>query len=301
VGVTAADGSFSLAVAPDDYTVSVASDGRADLSSGKVTVAGATRLDLAWSAARYAIGGRVVASDGTVMASARVTIRSHAALTALGTLAVGGGQPQPIGGAAALVVTTAQDGTLPALELPAGGYDVLAEPPTGASDGATAASFTVSGAGSWPIMLGRRVALAGKVTDRSGAPVPGVKVTAIEQGAARSLTTVTDGNGAYLLGAGLDPGVPADLFFDPPLYTDPNRHFQRAHLVVAPGIASADVQLQPGLLLGGAVQPPSGAPLAGVRVEAYCGAACPDPTAAAAAATDANGAFTFYLPDPGAM
>lgn len=107
---------------------------------------------------------------------------------------------------------------------------------------------------------------------------------------------LTDENGAYRLE--VDSGVAADLYFDAPLFTDPQRHFQRAHLALAAGAVAGDVKLIPGLLLRGTIAPPAGAPIAGALVEAWC-LACPDAFPAGVASTDTDGSFTMYLPDPG--
>lgn len=296
VGVSAQDGTYHLPASGGMYTVTADAPGRAELTGPAIAVAGPVQLDLAWTAARSAVTGQVTSSTGASMAAARVTVRG--ALAALGTMAVAGGQPQPIGGTAALVLETRGDGTLPALALPAGDYQVLAEPPQGVTDGATTTKLTVAGAAAWPLALAPLVQLGGAVTDGTGAPVPGVTVSAVEQGSPRALSAVTDGNGRYQLTSGIDPGLAADLFFDAPIYTDPNRHFRRAHVVAAAAQATADVQLVAGLEVSGTVLPPSGAALAGVRVEAYC-ASCADPTPGAACVTGSDGSFTLYLPDPG--
>jgi hypothetical protein len=263
-----------------------------------VSVRDGSVIDAAWAALpAFAVTSKVYTDDGTTpMGGARVAIRSQQILKA-GKVTV----DAAIGDAAGTVVAevaSAQDGSLPALSLPAGEYDLVGRPPDGALDGVTAVHQALSQAASWTIRLMRPTQLKGRVTDVTGAAVGGARVSAAPIGGLGAApATTTDVDGRYALA--LEPGLRADLFVDPPLYTDPNRHAARGHAALAAGQAAVDVQLGKGLLLRGTIQRPmGGAPVAGAAVEARC-AACNDATPAGVAITGGDGGFTMYLPDPG--
>ncbi|MSP62243.1 MAG: carboxypeptidase regulatory-like domain-containing protein [Myxococcales bacterium] len=296
VGLTDALGAFTLHAAPGDYAVTVQADGRPDIQGASSSVKDGAQLAIAYLPGQVAAAIKVVASDGaTGMSGARVVVRS----TQMGKVAKvtwGQGAPADADGAVRVARLTAQDGSLPPLLLPPGEYDVLCEPPPGAADGATRVHFTLAQAASWKVALQPRTRVKGLLSD-GNAPIPSVRVTAIEQGGfGVTVTTRTADDGTFELP--VDAAAGADLFFDPPLFSDPNRHFQRAHKTLAPGAARADLTLVRGLLLRGQVAPPAGAPLAFALVEAWC-ATCEDTTAAGLATTGPDGTFVMYLPDPG--
>ncbi|MGZ3439149.1 MAG: hypothetical protein ACXVDD_06525, partial [Polyangia bacterium] len=142
-GTTNGAGSFALHAEAATYALSFGADdwpqGSLAPPDGSVVVPGAgTSLAIAYTIARVAVGGSVVADDGTTpVAGARVTITSRP-LGNVADVTVGGGATQHATGRVARVVTTNLSGALPAMQLPPATYDVIIEPPGPSMDGLTA-------------------------------------------------------------------------------------------------------------------------------------------------------------------
>lgn len=298
VGITDGKGAFALHAAPGMYAATVEAAAHPDVRGPVTNFGKPGTLEVAYQKGLFAIGGTVLGSDGkTPVVGARVSVRSTGpALSGVATIGFSGGAPVPAEGLVRIEATSGAMGVLPSLVLPASNYEVLIEPPAGPVDGVTQLHLAVAGADHWKLGLQPRTRVSGTVSDGSAA-IPGVRVVAAELGGSTAApAAVSDGNGAYHLD--IDSGVGADLYFDAPLFSDPKRHFQRAHLALAPGAAAGDVKLTQGLLLRGTIAPPAGAPIAGALVEAWC-LGCPDTWPAGMASTDGDGSFTMYLPDPG--
>jgi hypothetical protein len=298
VGITNAQGLFSVRAEAGSYGVTVQADGLPEIHGPALAVDGGAMLAIALHGARLPVGGKVIGSDGqTAVAGARVWVRSSAALPGLATVTLGN-QTVNADGAVRLSLTSGPDGALPPLLLPAADYDVLVDPPLGPSDGATQLHFTVAQAATFRLALRQRSELVGTVTD-GHAVVPGVRVMAIEAGVTGDApATMTDMSGSFRLR--VDTGVPADLVFDPPRFDDPNRRLLRTHVAIAAGASPGEVALKTGLLFRGTVSPPAGSPLGGALVEAWCLGPCATDSPTGVASTSADGTFTLILPDPGA-
>jgi hypothetical protein len=292
-----ATGALTLHAEPGTYNLSFGSDawpqGTLD---GVVVPAGGTTLAVQYTIARVAVGGSVVASDGTTaVANARVTISSRS-LGTIATVTVGG-VASPASGRVSRVVSTNASGALPAMQLPAGTYDLIVEPPFGSSDGLTAVTKVVAGASTWALQLQPRLQLAGKIIGDKGQPVPNARVTAVEMvGLGAAPSSVTDAAGNYTI-AGVDRGAPVTLLVEP----DGAARLSGTRVPLAAGTTSADVVLAPGLLVDGKVIPPgSAAGLPAVEVDALCWS-CGSVTPLATSITDKDGNFFIYLPDPGEL
>ncbi len=295
VGVSDGGGAFALRAAAGTADLAVQADGWPDVAAPSLAVHDGCSYAVAYTVARAAVTGKVVASDGTSgMGGARVTIRSAQAIAKVATVAVDGGAPVAVGGAVRLTVVTLGDGSLPPLALPPGEYDLLVQPPpSDPGDGATALHRSLAQAANWTLELAPRVAIAGTIKDGAGKPVGGVLVTAAESLVGVAHSAVSDGDGGFQV-TGVDPAAAVDLFFDPP----PARGLLRGHRALPAGATDGTITLPPGLLVGGVIAPQSGAPLAGARVEAFCDG-CSDPWPAGAATSGPDGSFTLYLKDPG--
>lgn len=290
-----ATGALTLHAEPGTYNLAFGSDtwpqGTLD---GVVVPAGGTSLAIQYTVPRAAVGGSVVASDGTTaVANARVSISSRP-LGTIATVTVGG-VASPASGRVSRVVSTNASGALPAMQLPAGTYDVIVEPPFGSSDGLTAFTKVVGGASTWALQLQTRITLAGKIIGDKGQPVPNARVTAVEMvGLGAAPSSVTDAAGNYTI-AGVDRGAPVTLLVEP----DGAARLSGTRVPIAAGTTSADVVLAPGLLVDGKVIPAgSAAGLPAVEVDALC-LSCGSATPLATSITDKDGKFFIYLPDPG--
>jgi hypothetical protein len=294
VGVTDANGQFSLHATPGKFQVVVQADGWPDLVSDPISVQDGTKLDLAYSATLYPVTGKVVGSDGvSAAASARLTIDASGGFLSIGTVAVDAGAPSVIGGALHRKVVTAGDGTLPPLSLPAGSYVILAAPAQNSVDGATGFTKQITGSDDWPLRLSPVKTFQGTILDPTTMPVGGVTVTAIEADTNLVRSVTSDGDGVYKL-PGLDPGAQVELVFDPPI----SSRLPLARLRHSSATSNDSVTLPLGLLVSGTVLSRDGTPLSGARIDAYS-VGFGGPEAAASCATDGDGAFTLSLPDPG--
>ena len=301
-GVSDATGAWSVRAEPGTYSLAVTAPGEPDLMVPGVALAASAGVDIAYQSPRVPITGVVLATDGkTPLRGALVMLRSHAPVSAAGSISMGA-KPVSTDGNVNLDVVTQKDGSLPPLSLPAGVYDALVQPPAGIEAGVTSLSLTVAGPTTWLPTLQPRMTLTGKVRNKLGDPQVGAIVSAIERsGLGRAPTTLTDAQGAYSLL--LDPGAPVELFVDPP---GGAITLLRAHQSLPSGPPSSgtlDVTLDAGLLLAGTVRPPLGQPLGGALVEIYCAStspACPDISVAlGVAATGSDGRFALTVPDPG--
>jgi hypothetical protein len=254
-------------------------------------VAAPATFDVQYALSRVTVTAKVMASGGGPVAGARVTVRSSL-LAGAATVTVGG-VAQSASGRVNQVVLSATDGSLPALQLPLGSYDLLVEPPGTGGDGVTALKLTLTGAATWALTLQPRLTLSGKVINLLGGGVGDVKVTAFETaglGAAPSTRSSFDGSFQMRV----DPGSPLELLFEPPA----TANLSSARLALAAGSTSAATALGPGLKLGGYVTAPGGGKLPSVLVEALC-STCGSQTPLASAISDGSGYYSLYLPDPG--
>jgi hypothetical protein len=287
VGLSAADGTYSLRAQQGDFVGTIGADGWPELSLPSVTVSSGVTLDVKYLVTRSATTATVRDSKGNPVAGARVTARSPLLQNAA-TVTVGG-TPQSVSGRAKQVAVSASDGTV-SLQLISGNYDVLVEPPAGASDGVTSLSLAAST--TWSLALQPKSVLSGQVTDRSGAPVAGVKVTAFETaglGAAPFVITKSDGTFTILV----DAGSPLEVLYEPPAATN----LSSLRQVVAAGASQAKAALGPGLRIAGSVLQGT-SKLPSVLIEALCGS-CGSDAPIASTLSDATGAYALYLPDPG--
>jgi hypothetical protein len=293
-GTSNAAGAFTLHAEAKSYdTLSFGSDSWPQGTLANVTVpSGGTSIAIQYTIARVAVGGTVVASDGTTpVAGARVTVRSRP-LGTIATVNVGGAGATAVGGRVARIVKTDGAGALPAMLLPAGTYDLLIEPPFPSADGLTAVTEVVAGATTWNLKVLPRITLAGRIIGDHGQAVPNARVTAVEMvGLGAAPSTVTDGAGQYSLV--VDRGAPVTLLVEP----GPDEHQAGTRVPLAAGTTAADVVLQPGLKVTGTVQVGTTA-LPAVTVQALC-FSCGSLTPLAESITDGNGVYDIYLPDPG--
>jgi hypothetical protein len=296
IGLSASDGSYSLQAQPGSYVAQVGADGWPELSLPGVSVpSAALSLNVKYLTARVALTGKVLASNGTTaVGGARVTIRSPQ-LSGVATVNVGG-TPVTADGHINQVVIAAADGTLPALMLPplsSGSYQVLVEPPAGASDGVTLLSMPLSSAGNWSLVLAPKILLAGNVKDLLNQGVGDVRVTAFETaGLGAAPWTMTTSDGSFMMK--VDSGSPITLLAEPPGAAQ----LVSARLQLPAGSTQANISLAPGLLIGGTVYAPGGAALPSVVIDALC-STCGSTTPIASALSGANGVYALYLPDPG--
>ncbi|MCU1279873.1 MAG: hypothetical protein JWM53_3419 [bacterium] len=293
-GTSNGAGAFTLHAEPATYTMSFGADDWPQGSIGGVVVpAGGAGVAIAYTVGRVAVGGKVVADDGTTpVPGARVTITSRP-LGNVADVTVGGGAAMPATGRVARVVTTDLAGALPAMQLPPGTYDVIIEPPGPSMDGLTAATRVLAGAATWTLVLDKPVALAGTVSGSGGHGVAGARVTAVETaGLGAALSTVTDAAGHYMLL--VDKGAPIELVVEP----SPADKLAGARVPLPANAGSADVALGPGLEVSGVVRAPNTAPQPGVRVEALC-FSCGSTTPLSTSISDSQGGYRIYLPDPG--
>jgi hypothetical protein len=259
-----------------------------------VEVKDGTAIDIAYQGTRTPVTGRVLGTGGAPVAGARVTLRSKGTIPKVARVTVGG-VASDADGVLDLSVTSAQDGSLPALSLPEGAWEAIVEPPAGTSDGITALPVKVAPGESWKLQLQPRVRLKGVVRDQDGTPIAGVRVVAVARGGpGTSAEATTDAAGAWSIQ--VDPGLPVRLSFEP----GEGRALLRSEQEHDPAMGSpGDVVLEKGIRYGGVVRPPSGSPLVRARVEAWCTTTCGTSGPAAVATTDAEGSFALHLPDPG--
>ncbi|HEY2747290.1 MAG TPA: carboxypeptidase-like regulatory domain-containing protein, partial [Polyangia bacterium] len=294
-GTTNAGGAYTLYAETGAYTLSFGADDWPQGTLDGVGVpAGGTSIAVAYTIGRVAVGGTVVADDGTTpVAAARVTITSHAPLPSVANVTIGGAAAVPAGGRVARVVTTDANGVLPTMQLPLGSYDLIVEPPGPSLDGLTAVSETLAGAATWTIALAKPVPLAVTVVRGDGTPVDGAALTAVETvGLGAAPTGATDANGQYTFA--IDKGATLELVVDPPASVG----LAGARVPLPAGGGAVQVTLGPGVEMSGLVKTPEGKALGGVRVEALC-FSCGSTTPISTSITDASGNYHLYLPDPG--
>ena len=293
-GLSNASGAFTLYAEPGVYTLSFDADDWPQAALANVVVpGGGTTVAIAYTTARVAVGGSVVADDGvTPVANARVTITSRP-LGPVATVRVGIGAAMAAAGRVARVVTTDANGALPAMQLPPGTYDLVIEPPRPHVDGLTAVTEVLAGADTWTLRLDKPVPLAVTVDGPDGNGVGNVRLTAIETvGLGAAPSGVTDGSGHYSFA--IDKGAPLALLVEPP----GDARLAGARVSLAANAGSATVTLGPGLLVSGVVRSPAGTAQPGVRVEALCWS-CGSTTPVASAISDGSGTYRIYVPDPG--
>ncbi|HEX6837742.1 MAG TPA: hypothetical protein VF334_14280 [Polyangia bacterium] len=293
-GLTSGAGAFTLYAEPGVYTLSFGADDWPQGSLANVVVpGGGTSIAIAYTTARVAVGGSVVADDGTTpVANARVTITSRP-LGPIATVSVGGGALMAAPGRVARVVTTDANGALPAMQLPAGTYDLIVEPPGPSLDGLTAITEVLAGAATWTLRLDKPVPLAVTVDGPDGNGVGNVLLTAIETvGLGAAPTGVTDATGKYTFV--IDKGAPLELLVEPAA----GAKLAGARVPLAANAGSATVALGAGLLVSGVVRSPAGTAQPGVRVEALCWS-CGSTTPLATSISDGSGTYRIYVPDPG--
>ena len=303
LGTSIVDGSFALRAEAGTYQLAAAADGWPEITlDGVVVVAGGSSVTLDQALTRFAVTLRVLRSDGlTPVAGAQVHLRSLP-LAGAATITASDG-PHSASGVARLERTTSSDGTLAVANLPAGTYDIFIETPdlgTAALDGTSGLRVVVSGAASIDLVLSARVPLTGHVRTPVGAVVAGARVRAIPKGAGPIVETTTLADGSYALA--LAKGVPVDLVIDPPASAALSS--VRTHLGALDGAlggalpSTAEVMLGPGLQIGGNVLGPSAAPLGGVGIDVLC-VSCGDSVPIAHGESNAVGAYTVSLPNPG--
>jgi hypothetical protein len=289
LGISAADGSYSLRAQPGTFLASIGADGWPELSLPSVIVpsSAATSIDVKYLVTRSATIATVLDSKGNPVAGARVTVRSP--LIANAATVTIGGNPQSVSGRAKQVAVSAGDGTV-TLQLLSGNYDVLVEPPGGASDGVT--SLALAAAPTWSLPLSPKTTLSGKVTDLQGLAVAGVKVTAFETaGLGAAPFVMTSSGGVFSIK--VDSGSPLEVLYEPP----GSSNLSSLRQVVAAGATQTSAALAPGLRIAGSVLQGS-SKLPSVVIEALCGS-CGSDVPIASTISDAMGAYALYLPDPG--
>ncbi|HEX9100890.1 MAG TPA: hypothetical protein VF997_01735, partial [Polyangia bacterium] len=293
-GLTGTSGAFTLFAEPGTYALSFgADDWPQGALAGVVVPAGGTSVAIAYTTPRVAVGGSVVADDGTTpVAGARVTVTSRP-LGTVANVAIGGGAAMPAAGRVARVVTSDASGALPAMQLPPGTYDLIVEPPRPSVDGLTAITEVLAGAASWTLRLDKPVPLAVTVRAPDGSAVASARLTAIETvGLGAAPSGLTDAAGHYTFA--VDKGAPLELLVEPAAADK----LAGARLSLPANAGSVQVALGPGLLVSGVVRSPAGTAQPGVRVEALCWS-CGSTTPLATSISDANGTYRIYLPDPG--
>ncbi|HXU68448.1 MAG TPA: hypothetical protein VN947_03925 [Polyangia bacterium] len=292
-GLTDGSGAFTLWAEAGAYTLSFGAGDWPQGSLDNVSVAAGASVAIAYTIGRVAVGGSVVADDGTTpVAGARVTITSHA-LAAVADVSIDGAAAVHAGGRVARVVTTDGNGALPAMQLPLGTYDIIVEPPGPSLDGLTAITEVLGGPATWTLALQKPVPLTVSVTNGAGIGIAGVTLTAIETvGLGAAPMGTTDANGHFTFT--IDRGAPLTLVVEPPAST----HLAGTRLSLSANAGSAAVVLPPGLPVVGVVSTPGHTTLSGVLVEALC-YSCGSTTPIATSITDGSGTYHLYLPDPG--
>lgn len=298
LGISGADGTYTLHARPDTYDLAMSAPGWPDLVLSGVGIASASTLGVDLTMSRVAVTLTIVAADGvTPVAGAKVSVSSSTIASAATVHGAGG--DRSAAGRLHVAATTAADGTM-LLSLPPAGYDVLLDPGA-ASGGAgtiTGRHLTVAGAVSQTLALGPTVQVSGLVTDGMGNAVVDARVRAVAS-SGTAFETRSGADGRYML-TSLPNGVALALEVTPRVGTLASVQRTLGDPVHLGGTlpATADVSLPLGLTLAGVVRSPLGSPLAGVSIDVLC-ATCGDATPLYHTDTSASGGYTLYLPDPG--
>jgi hypothetical protein len=309
VGVSGADGSFSLATREGPLSAEIAPPvgsglPQAHVAAGIALAVGATDLDLLMTWAKIPSASLTVTVSGAgavPVAGARVRADLAGTLPAVGTLTVngvGGGPHAATGTAHGDGVTDAQ-GIAHLGLLPTGMYHLIVAPPDGLAQVAiTLADVMLPGSGASPqVSLAAPVTLAG--TLQPPVLTAGTKVTAIDRGllAAATLPTATVGaSGTYALA--LAPGRSYELLVEPAA----GQPLGRSVVAIVPPGGGARTDTVPAALTWPGVVTGAGRPVAGAHVQVFCAAPstwCLDSTLAVAQGTTrADGTLTLVLPKP---
>ncbi len=164
--------------------------------------------------------------------------------------------------------TTDADGQYALLGLATGDWTLSVAGQAYLSPGTAARAIVAPGTDNWDVTLAAGAAIAGTVTDTDGAPIAGVSVLAILDGAAElSVGAVTDADGGYRLSP-----LPGGNYT---VRTDSTDHVSMSipNLAVAAGadIFGVDLVVAEGLSAAGTVTESDGTtPLSGARVVFTC-------------------------------
>ncbi len=233
---------------------------------------------------------------GAPAPGARVTFIASA-LERGGTISVGGAAPIAAAASVRATAVAGAGGAVPPLGLPRAVYEAIVEPAPGADD--VPATTTVDLETS-PASLASAQAVPALVIIRgpSSTLVDGARVIAVargRRGVGAGVAKIATSNASGTVTLALAAGMPYAVTVEPPA----GRRLARARASIVGGAATLELELQAALELRGTVVFPSGAGQAGVRVEATC-VECEDPSLPLAETiTDATGAFSLWLPDPG--
>jgi hypothetical protein len=322
LGVTDADGSFTVRAQAGGFGLSVAAPVSAsmpdlELEAGITVGAVPDAITVAYTEEASPAGllDVTVRSHGGAgpVAGARVTLRGH--LPRAGIVTVGS-VPHDAGGVVRRIATTDAVGRLVVPNLPAGDYELLVEPlGHGLTDDAVTRKVIALPGAATVMQLFPKVRLSGvlgRPADLGGRDLTGTRVTAILSGggAAPALgaapAAATDQLGSF--DVRIDPAdlaAPLEylLVADPPPGSGLARGLQVLQVDQVSDVSITSLRLPRALLLGGTVLPEYGPALGGVYVEAYRyrEPADADPAARAEAVTDAAGRFQLYFCEPDDM
>jgi hypothetical protein len=311
VAITDAQGAFAVPVSPGSaaalLVVPPVETGLPwlaldDSPALAAALAAGTPLAIAYDAALRVHTVAPVARDagGASLAGVRATWIARS-IAAPGTLTTGQDPlTLPLTGATRVTATAGQDGTWPALRLPAAAYDVVLEPAADtAAGGVTVVPVNVDGETSVDALALTQPALVrGRVVDAGGDGLARTQVTATPRGLlaaspAAGAVALTAGNGTFVLT--LAPGAEYELAID----SATRQHGRTRVSVTAPpagqSIDLAPVALSPAVRVSGDVAITSGAGAAGVTVLLTC-LDCDFAAPLAEAVTDGTGAFVLAVP-----
>jgi hypothetical protein len=293
VVTTAADGSFAARVRSETRTLTVIPP--APYARVTATILGGSEVVVRLPAGDLLPVATVARNAaGALAPGARVLLVADE-LTPAGTVAVDGSAPEPAAASARVAVTAGQDGALPAMMLPRGAYAVVVEPPATSLDVPAMTSLDPAAP---PAALASAQATRTTITVLQGTtPVAEARVTAVARGlrgvgAGAAVWGASDTNGQVALD--LAKGMPYDVTVGPVTV----RRLARTRTTVTGGTATLTVRLTAAVALRGTLSSGSGSAQVGVRVEALC-ASCGDTVPLADTQTDASGAFSLLVPDPG--
>jgi hypothetical protein len=310
VGVTGADGHFSLSARDGTLSAEIAPpDGSglptAHVPTGIVLLAQETNLALTMTWAAVSSGDLSVAVragvGGALVEGARVRADIAGDFVSVGTLkldapgVLASAQVSASGTAEADGVTDAQ-GVAHLGRLPAGNYHVTVAPPDGSANAVTMSDVVVTATGlTAQIPLASPVSVTGKVMPVG--PTTGATVTAIDQGvlASSALSMATVGaDGSYSLT--LSPGRTYELLVAP-VAAQKLGAGALSTFTVSPNGGAQDITVPAGVTWSGAVTG-AGRPVAGALVQVFCAApACIDGSIAVAQGmTRADGTLSLVLP-----
>ncbi len=250
----------------------------------------------------------VFMADATTPAPAARVVFIARSVSASGTVTAAGQSAVSMEGRLRKAVLANASGRVTA-RLPEAIYDVIVEAPTGAAAVDSARLFLVDLSSGMPVptalALGGAATLTGRVADADGTALAGVRVAAVPRGLiagvpAAATNTTTDQTGAYTLR--LIGGGSYELVVD--AVGSVSARARMAVVAPSAGASSvaAELRLERAIRVTGTVSivgVAGGA--AGVHVSVLCfECAGLDPSAPLAdGLTDASGAFTLAVPDPG--